>query len=166
MGSGKSSVGLALAKKLKRNLVDIDKLIETKAGKSISRIFKEDGEPAFRETEFGVISEVSRVGDQVIACGGGAILNPNNIKNLKQNAVVIYLQASENTIKKRVSGTRGTRPLLAGTSGLDRIERLMTSRQPLYEAAADIKVDTSKLGIDAAAEEIVNSLREYESFSF
>jgi len=166
MGAGKSSVGWALAKKLEKTFVDVDKRIEKKAGKAVVRIFAEDGEPAFREMEKAVTAEVARKAGQVIACGGGVVLNKSNTDALKKNAVLIYLMASEGAIRKRISSSRGKRPLLAGEKGDEAIEGILAERRPLYEQAADITLDTSRLGIEAAASEIVKRLGEYEPFRF
>ena len=166
MGAGKSSVGRVLAKKLGKNFVDVDKLIEKKAGKSIARIFAEDGEPAFRELERDVTVEVARQAGQVIACGGGVVLNKSNTDALKNTAVVVYLKASEGVIRKRVSSGRNKRPLLANRACADSIEIMMAKRRPLYEQAADITLDTSRLGIEAAAIKIIERLGEYEGFRF
>ena len=166
MGSGKSSIGRALAKKLGKPFVDVDRCIEKKAGKSIARIFADSGEPAFRELERVITAEVARQAGQVIACGGGVVLNKSNTDVLRKNAVLVYLKASEEAVRKRVSPARGKRPLLANTNGAKPIEVLMAERRPLYEQAADITLDTSKLGIEAAACEIIERLGEYEGFRF
>jgi shikimate dehydrogenase len=166
MGAGKSSVGRALAKKMGKVFVDVDRLIEKKAGKSINRIFAEDGEPAFRELEKSATFEVSSKGGQVIACGGGVVLNMKNTEVLKKTSVVIYLKASEEAIHKRISSGRNKRPLLAGKNGPGAIEVLMANRHPLYEQAADFTLETSKLGIDAAVCKIIEKLGDYESFCF
>lgn len=166
MGAGKSSIGRALARKLGKPFADVDTLIEKKAGKSIAHIFREDGEPAFREMERVVTAEVARKTGQVIACGGGVVLNKSNLDALKTNAVLIYLKASEAVIHKRVSSGRNTRPLLAGKKGLGSIEEMLATRRPLYEQAADITLDTSRLGIEAAVGDIIKRLCEYEPFRF
>ncbi|RJO60596.1 MAG: shikimate dehydrogenase [Dehalococcoidia bacterium] len=164
MGAGKSSVGRALARKLKKTFVDVDKLIEKKAGKSIAHIFKEDGEPAFRELERVVTAEVARQAGQVIACGGGVVLNKSNTDALRKTAVLVYLKASEGAVRKRVSSAKGKRPLLANIKGAKSIEVLMAQRRPLYEQASDITLDTSRLGIEDAADKIIERLGEYEGF--
>jgi shikimate dehydrogenase len=166
MGVGKSSIGRVLAKKLDKPFVDVDKRIEKKAGKSIAHIFAEDGEPAFRELERAATAEVARQARQVIACGGGVVLNKSNTDALKKNCVLVYLKASEGAVRKRVSSARGKRPLLANTKGAKSIEVLMAERRPLYEGAADITLDTSKVGIEAAASELIKRLGEYEGFRF
>ena len=94
------------------------------------------------------------------------MLNRSNTDALKKTAVLVYLKASEEAIRKRVSSSKGKRPLLAGKNGLETIEEMMAARRPLYEEAADITLDTSKLGIEAAADKIIEILGEYEGFRF
>jgi len=112
MGVGKTAVGQALAEKLSRTFVEMDVLIEQKAGKPIPEIFQQDGEIAFREMEIEVAKEVSQGKNQVIACGGGVVLNKINIDRLKKGAVLVYLTASPEVILKRTSGDGDKRPLL------------------------------------------------------
>ncbi len=164
MGAGKSSTGRALARKTGKTFVDIDQRIEKRAGKSIARIFTEEGEPAFREMEREVTAEAARKGGQVIACGGGVVLNKTNITALKKNAVMIYLDVSVEAVGKRVASRRVKRPLLANRNSSETIHRLMQSRRPLYEQAADITLDASDLSIEAAADKIIERLGEYEGF--
>jgi shikimate kinase len=166
MGAGKSSVGRVLAKKLGKTFEDVDKRIERKAGKSVARIFAEDGEPAFREMEKAVTAEAGRKTGQIIACGGGVVLNKSNTDALKENAVIVYLKVSEVAVRKRVSSAKGKRPLLAGEKGLGAIAEMLAERRPLYEQTADITVDTSRLGIEAAADKIIERLGEYEPLRF
>ena len=93
MGTGKTAVGRALAKKLNREFVELDSLIEQRAGKSIPDIFQQDGEIAFRELEIEVTKEVSRAKNLVIGCGGGIVLNKINIDRLRKEARIVYLTA-------------------------------------------------------------------------
>src|SRR3972149_7672422 len=102
MGTGKSVVGKKLAKVLKRELVDTDKLIEKKAGKPIPDIFSENGEPYFRELESKVIEDISKKEKCIIITGGGVVLREENITNLKKNGVIICLNASPKIIYERV----------------------------------------------------------------
>jgi shikimate dehydrogenase len=162
MGAGKSSVGKALARKTGKPFTDLDSLVEKRAGKSISRIFKEDGEPAFRQLEKAITADSARKSGKVIACGGGVLLDPSNITALKKSSIIVYLKASNSAILKRVS-SGPLRPLLA--DGKD-IVPLITSRKPLYEQSADITIDTTRLGVDRAADRIIERLGEYESFRF
>jgi len=166
MGTGKTAVGQRLAKKLERSFIETDTLIEQKAGKAIPDIFQQDGEISFREMEIGVIKDIARRENVVIACGGGVVLNKINIDRLRENGIIIYLTASPEVILKRVSSGGNQRPLLDVDNPALTIRELMEFREPFYQRAADITVDTSKLEINAVAEEIIIKLRENESFDF
>ncbi len=165
MGAGKSEVGKALAQRLGRKFIDLDFLIEKRAGKSISRIFLEDGEAAFRELEVEVTKEISQVDNSVIACGGGIILNQVNIDRLRRKAVIVYLSADPSLLLKRVQGSEDLRPLLKGEDKERRVRELLSFREPLYKRAADIEVDTSKLDVEAVVERIISELKKDESFN-
>jgi shikimate dehydrogenase len=162
MGSGKSSVGKALAAKTGKRFIDVDTVVEKRVGKSVSLIFREDGEPAFRNLEKTAVAEAAGKKGVVIACGGGALLDRTNTACLKKNSVLVYLKASNTAIRKRVFFGPGERPLLASDNS--DISALMSARLPGYEEAADITVDTTKLGIKLAAEKIIERLGEYEGF--
>lgn len=164
MGSGKTAVGRVLAEKLNKQFVEPDSLIEQKAGKSIPQIFARDGETAFRELEIELTKEVARGKNQVIACGGGIVLNKINIDRLKDEAVIVYLTASPAVILKRTSADKNERPLLLSSNKAVTIGELLRFRKPFYERAADIKIDTSKLDIKSVADEIIARLKEDENF--
>lgn len=166
MGAGKTAVGRLLAEKLNKKLVELDSLIEHKAGKSIADIFQEDGEMAFRQLEIEVTKEVAGNKNQVIACGGGIVLNKINIDRIKDEAVVVYLMASPEIIQERVSIDEGIRPLLKKSNKALTIRELLEFRQPFYERAADIKIDTSELDIEATSKLIIARLKEYEGNNF
>ncbi len=162
MGAGKTAVGRVLAEKLDKKLIELDSLIELKAGKSIARIFQEDGEIAFRQLEIEAAKEVAAGKNQVIACGGGIVLNKINIDHLKEESVMVYLTASPEVILDRLSTDSEMRPLLKTSNKAITIKELLKFRQPFYKRAADIKIDTSKLDIEATAELIIARLKEYE----
>ena len=166
MGVGKTAVGKVLAKKLKREFVELDSLIEQKAGKSIPEIFEQDGEIAFRELEIEVTKAVAREKHLVIACGGGVVLNKINIDRLREESRIVCLTASPKVILERVSGEPWGRPLLKVDNPYLAIQGLLRFREPFYEIATDIKIDTSKLDIDSVAEQIISRLKEDESFNF
>ncbi len=163
MGVGKTAVGKVLAKELNRGFVELDSLIERKAGKPIPEIFEQDGEVAFRELEIEVTKEVSQNKNQIIACGGGLVLNKINIDRLKRDSIIVYLTASPGVILKRVSNG-GERPVLK-INNLLTIQELLRFREPFYERAADIKIDTSKPDIEAVTEQIINKVKQDENFS-
>jgi shikimate kinase len=166
MGTGKTAVGQSLANKLDRKFIETDSLIERKAGKSIPNIFQQDGEITFRELEIKVTKEAATMKNVVIACGGGVILNKINIDRLRESSGLVYLTASPGVILKRVSNEAGQRPLLEVDNPIQTIRELLKLRKPFYERAADITVVTSKLDINAVTEQIIEKLKENESFNF
>ena len=165
MGTGKTTVGKALAEKLGKEFFELDLLIEKKAGKTIPAIFKEDGEISFREFEIDVAKEVSQLRNAVIACGGGVILNKINIDRLRKEAVIVYLTASPRVILRRISRDTDERPLLAVANPTLTIKDLLRFRRPFYERAADVTVNTSRLDIDSVVRQITAKIKEYESLS-
>ena len=164
MGTGKTAVGQALAKRLNRQLIEVDSKIEQMAGKSISDIFKDSGEIYFRELEIGAIKQAAAGKKQVIACGGGVVLNTINIDRLRETGVIINLAVSPQIILKRTSGNAGSRPLLNIQQPVERIRELLKFRKPFYDRAADLIINTSKLNIDAVADKIIDRLRNYAGF--
>jgi shikimate kinase len=164
MGTGKTAVGRRLAQKLGKEFIELDALIEKKAGKSIPEIFRQEGEIGFRELEIEVTREVAGRKNAVIACGGGVILNTINIDRLRQECVIVCLTASPAVILKRTSGDKDERPLLAVADRLRQIRELLKFRQPFYERSADITVNTSRLKVDTVVGRIIDKLPEYESF--
>ncbi|MFC2065963.1 shikimate kinase [Chloroflexota bacterium] len=165
MGAGKTVTGRALAEKLGREFVELDFLIEKKAGKTIPEIFRQDGEICFRELEIEVAREVAGRKNAVIACGGGIVLNKINIDRLKKECIIVYLAASPNEILKRTSGDESVRPVLEASDKALHIKELLRFRKPFYERAADIKINTSKLGINSVAEQIIERVKEHGSLS-
>jgi shikimate kinase len=155
-----------LAKRLNRQLIEVDAIIEQTAGKTISDIFSNDGEIYFRELEIEAIKRAAAGEKQVIACGGGVVLNTINIDRLRVTGVIINLSAAPEIILKRTIKQNGSRPLLNVEQPLDRIKELQKLRKPLYDRAADVTINTSKLNIDAVAEKIINRLKKYEGFNF
>ncbi len=163
MGTGKTVVGKALAERLGKEFVELDALIEQKAGKSIPAIFQQDGEIAFRELEIEATKEVAGRRNAVIACGGGVVLNKINIDRLKKENVVVYLKAAPGIILQRTATDKNERPLLKVDNRALRIKELLKFRQPFYERAADITINTSRLSIKSVAAGIIEKLQEYES---
>ncbi|MBN1643954.1 MAG: shikimate kinase [Dehalococcoidales bacterium] len=166
MGTGKTAVGQLLARKLNRRVVETDSIIEQKAGKSIADIFRDNGEITFRELEIEAVKDVAKGRRKVIACGGGVVLNTINIDRLRKSSVIVNLTASPEAILKRISAKQGTRPLLNVDNPAKRTKELMKFRRPFYESSADITIDTSKLDINAIANEIIDRLKSHEGFDF
>ena len=166
MGTGKTAVGRALAKRLGKKFIELDLLIEQKAGKSIPEIFQNDGEIIFRELEIEATKEVSKGTKSVIACGGGIVLNKINVDRLRESSRIIYLTASPGAILKRTSRRKNERPLLDVPDPARRIRELLEFRKPFYKRAANITINTSRLDINAVAEQIIEKLKDDESFDF
>lgn len=158
MGTGKTTVGKILAQQLNKKFVDMDSLIEERAGKPISLIFSEDGEAHFRELERSLAQELAAMPNQVIAAGGGIVLNPDNIADFSRTGRVICLLASEEEILRRVSAS-ADRPLLEKGDKLQSIKDLMAKRRPLYEAIHE-RVNTTGLTPREVAEIVMLMLME------
>ena len=152
MGTGKTSVGVRLAEILKMQFVDTDDLIESDSKKPISDIFSQMGEEYFRAKESSIIESVSRLDNQVIATGGGAVKREININNLKSNGIIFCLYASPEIILQRTSG-ESHRPLLQVDDPISRIKEMLKEREPFY-AKADYIIDTSDLTIEQVVEKI------------
>lgn len=145
MGTGKTSVGRALAKEKGWNFVDLDELIELKQQRRIVDIFTQEGEPYFRKIEKKFLKQVSTQKKFVVACGGGVVLDKANIKTMKETGVLICLCANCDEILKRVSSNT-LRPILNVAKPRERIELLLKMRAPYY-MQADITIDTSRSSI-------------------
>ena len=154
MGSGKTSFGKAISKKLNLPYVDSDEVIEAEEKRPISQIFEEDGESYFRDKEIEAIENLSERRGWIISTGGGVVLNPENIFNLKRNGLIFYLKTIPSVIYNRIKDD-STRPLVNVSNPLERIEKLLSRRTWLYEEAADYVVDTSSLTIDEVRDEII-----------
>ena len=144
MGTGKSKIGHLLARRLQRNFVDTDQLIEARAGRTISQIFASQGEEAFRRVEHECVVEAAARKGVVVALGGGAITQERIREVIRKAGVLVCLEASVETIFARVS-RREDRPLLAGLSQDEKrqkIRRLLAEGKPFYDRA-DIKIQTS-----------------------
>ncbi len=155
MATGKTSVGRRLAERVGYAFVDVDDLIEAEAGKPIPRIFEEQGEPAFRTLEVRMIEKATRTCRTVIATGGGAVVNPANMRSLKTCGIVIALTADPETILARAgTGAGASRPMLRGDAKA-RICSLLAERAPAY-AQADVTLDTSRATVDEIADAILH----------
>lgn len=146
MGSGKTTVGRALAKKLNKRFIDADHEIEARTGATIAVIFEIEGEASFRQREAEVIADLCTLDDIVLATGGGAILDARSRASLAARGTVIYLRASVHSILQRTSHDK-SRPLLQTADPRRRIEELARTREPLYNEIADIVIDTGRPNI-------------------
>jgi shikimate kinase/3-dehydroquinate synthase len=153
MGTGKSSVGREVADRSGLPFLDLDDLIAARAGKPIPEIFAQDGEPAFRALEAQACQEVREPSGQVIAAGGGAVLDPANREALASGGTVICLEAETGVIARRLAGGDG-RPLLSGANREARIAELLATRAAAY-AELPHQLDTSLLTVVQAAERVM-----------
>ncbi|MDE2998262.1 MAG: shikimate kinase [Gemmatimonadota bacterium] len=138
MATGKSKIGPILARRLDRLFVDTDELIVAAAGKSIPRVFAEDGEAAFRRIERGSVVKAAGMPDAVIALGGGAVTQEGNWDTIRASGVCLCLKASPETIFARLCRTEGERPLMDGLNDEERMEKIrsmLAARAPFYDRA-------------------------------
>ena len=159
MGTGKSSIGQRLAQKLKKRFVDMDSEIELVCGMSIPDIFRRCGEVRFRSEESLMARKVGQQKNLVIATGGGAVLVPENIAALRENGILICLDASPADIQARVNRKKGTRPLLKSNVSIEDIEKLLQEREAFY-ACADIRINTSGKDMESIINEILPVIKE------
>ncbi len=132
MGTGKSSLGRLLARKLHYQFVDTDQLIEERIGKTISELFQDEGEAAFRTLEAKLVQELASRQGLVIATGGGLMMNPDNVATLERSGQILCLVATAEEILTRISRQPGTRPLLKDPNPLQKIIELLEQRAAIY----------------------------------
>lgn len=157
MGTGKTRVGIELARRLGRKLVDVDTEIERTEGVRISDIFAQRGEAGFREIETAKVREISLRSGLIVSTGGGVVLKDENMEALREKGVIVCVTASPETILER-TGKRTNRPLLDVADPMARIVELLEERRPFYENA-DITVATDGKTPIQVAEEILDALR-------
>ena len=159
MGAGKSTVGQRCAERLGRPFVDTDELIAAVAGVSIAELFARDGEPAFRALEATTIADVCAAPTpSVIGMGGGAVLDTENRKHMRDTGFVVWLRAPAALLARRVGDGRD-RPLLTGDPA-GTLERLVALRGPAYEAAAHTTIDTDGLSVAAVVDAVLTRFAE------
>ena len=156
MAAGKTVVGRKLARRLGWRFVDVDQAIEEGRGMKVAEIFEREGESRFRELEKHKLGEVLSQENQVIATGGGAVVDNENLSLLKQKSFLVCLTASPETLLRR-SGGGERRPLLKGDDKRERIEELLSARNARY-AEAHLCVDTEGRSVDRVVDEIMKAI--------
>ena len=141
MGSGKTTIGKLLSKKLDKLFFDSDQVIEERLGVKVPLIFEYEGESGFRERESNVLKDLVAKKNIILATGGGVILSSKNRELLSSNGVVIYLKADYENLAKRMENDK-SRPLLQGKEIIPTLKKLFITRDPLYTSIADYEVNT------------------------
>lgn len=159
MGAGKTTVGRRLAQSLGWDFFDSDEEVERRTGTRISIIFEIEGESGFRQREHRALLDLAARPGAVIATGGGAVLLPENRELLRRHGVVVYLRTS---VAEQLRRTRGSthRPLLNDDDPEQRLRELARVREPLYEAVADIIVDSPGRKVAATVKDVMDRLAD------
>jgi shikimate kinase len=163
---GKTSVGKALSGFLAWPFLDTDAQVVRKAGMAITEMVSRKGWEAFRDLEKSVIGQTRLLNRHVIATGGGVILNPDNVRTMQEAGQVIWLKASPQTVRTRMATDPEThiqRPGLTPIGSMNEIETVMSARQPLYEKATHLQLDTDMLDVDAICHKIIAHIHQGES---
>ena len=159
--SGKTAVGRALAQALKRPLVDLDQVLVAEAGRSIAELVQASGWPEFRRREKALVARYARQQGLVLAPGGGVVLDPDNVRELRAHGIIIWLTADPKVLRARLAQDlpgEASRPSLTGTDTLKEVEEVLNARNPLYQEAAQVTVDTTDLKIAQVVQQILAAL--------
>jgi shikimate kinase len=156
-GSGKSTIGRQLARRLGRPFIDTDQLIEQRVGLTIREFFEREGEESFRDLEQGVIDELTLGEPCVLSTGGGSVLRPVNRQHLKQRTQAVYLHSAPEDVFRRLRHDRN-RPLLQVPDPLARLRELYALRDPLYRESARFVVETGRPSVAALVNLVVMQL--------
>jgi shikimate kinase len=158
MGSGKTTLGRALAQRLRLHFVDTDRIMVERTGVPVATIFEIEGEDGFRKRESAVLSEVAEGDSQVIATGGGAILARENREVMRRRGTVIYLRAQVDSLWERTRHDT-SRPLLRTPDPRATLASLLEQRDPLYREAAHVIVDTGAQSAAILLNRVLAALR-------
>jgi len=156
-GSGKSTIGRQLARRLDLRFFDSDLVIERRTGCSIREFFEREGEQSFRDLEQGVIDELTQNGTCVLSTGGGVVLRQSNRDNLHKRCQVVYLHSAPEAVFRRLRHDQN-RPLLQVADPLARLKELYDLRDPLYREAAHFVVETGRPLVSTLVNMIVMQL--------
>lgn len=158
MGVGKSTVAGYLHRHYSMPLIEMDETLVKRENMSIPEIFETKGEAYFRQAETDLLKEIQESCNNIVSCGGGVAMRPENVEIMKKNGKVVLLSAAPESILSRVMND-DNRPLLKGRKNIAGIRELMDARRPFYEAAADLVVRTDNQSLRAVCEEIIEKLQ-------
>ena len=158
MGAGKSTIARALQRELGFPLIEMDERIVKEQGMSINDIFAQYGEDHFRDIESQLIVDIGKEEPSIVSCGGGVVVRPQNTQNMKEIGRIVFLKATPETIYERVKNSTD-RPILNGHMNVEYIAELMEKRRALYEAAADITIQTDGKMREQICYEIIGKMR-------
>jgi len=159
MGAGKTTIGRQIARVLAFDFFDSDKEIEHRTGVSIPLIFELEGEKGFRKREQDVIAELTKKNRIVLATGGGAVLDAENQKLLKRSGIVVYLCAGIDDLLERTAKDKN-RPLLQTADPREKLQSILTEREPIYRDLADIILATNNMTVHTAVKELESLINE------
>ncbi len=162
MGAGKTTLGKALARRLRRDFVDADRVLVERTGVPVATVFEIEGEDGFRRREAGVIAELACREDCVVATGGGSVLCDENRRVMRASGTVVYLRARVESLWERTRHD-ATRPLLRSADPRGTLAALLAQREPLYREVAHITVDTGSQSSNTLVNRVVAALRMHES---
>jgi shikimate kinase len=157
MGAGKTTIGKHLAQSLGMDFNDSDQEIQRRTGVDIPTIFEYEGEDGFRQREAQAIEQLTQVDNQVLATGGGAVIRPENRQRLSARGIVVFLACSPKQQYERTYRDRN-RPLLQDEDPLEKLQSLMSEREPLYRETADYTVSTEGRSAASVSNEIIGLL--------
>ena len=159
MGAGKSTIARSLQRSLNFPLVEMYERIVREQGMSINEIFEKYGENHFRQIESDLILTIGDEDASIVSCGGGVVVRPQNVENMKKSGKIVFLKATPETIYERVKNSTD-RPILNGHMNVEYIAQLMEKRRALYEGAADITIETDGKTKEEICSEIICRLEE------
>jgi shikimate kinase len=161
MGSGKTTVGRHLARRLGMTFLDLDHEIQARCGVEVSVIFEIEGEAGFRKRESDLLEELSQRDNIILATGGGSVLDPGNRRVLRERGLVIYLRTSVDQQLRRLERDK-QRPLLQAPDRRARLEELAAARDPVYEEAAELIVNSANVPPSAMAGRVEQAIARHK----
>ncbi len=161
--TGKTTIGKSVARKLDWSFVDSDLLVIEECGKSIKALIDTEGWDAFRRMERSTLKQICTKNRQVVATGGGVVLDSHNVTAMKTSGMVVWLAATAETIQKRMRQDKNTenfRPALTDKGRMAEIEEMLAQRNPYYESASDFFIPTDDVPVDEITQTVIEKLNQ------